>query len=75
MTLNVFANRPRRYAACASESWIARRRCHLKLLMEVARPTHAENGTVLSDYVTSDPWDNRRQPRERILSTAQKELK
>jgi phospholipid/cholesterol/gamma-HCH transport system ATP-binding protein len=34
---------------------------------EVARLTHAENGTVLSDYVTSDPWDKRRQPRERLL--------
>ena len=35
--------------------------------LEVARLTHAENGTVLSDYVTSDPWDKRRQPRERLL--------
>lgn len=35
--------------------------------VEVARLTHAENGTVLSDYVTSDPWDKRRQPRERLL--------
>jgi len=34
---------------------------------EVARLTHAENGTVRSDYVTSDPWDKRRQPRERLL--------
>lgn len=35
--------------------------------VEVAHLTHAENGTVLSDYVTSDPWDKRRQPRERLL--------
>ena len=34
---------------------------------EVTRLTRAENGTVLSDYVTSDPWDKRRHPRERIL--------
>ncbi len=34
---------------------------------EVARLTHAENGTVFSDFVTSDPWDKRRQPREQIL--------
>ena len=37
------------------------------LLTEVTRLTRAENGTVLSDYVTSDPWDKRRHPRERIL--------
>lgn len=34
---------------------------------EVARLTNAENGTVISDFVTTDPWDKRRQPREQIL--------
>jgi len=36
-------------------------------LPEVTRLTHAENGTVLSDYVTSDPWDKRRRPHDRLL--------
>jgi ABC-type multidrug transport system ATPase subunit len=36
-------------------------------LPEVTRLTEADNGTVFSDYVTSDPWDKRRQPRERVL--------
>jgi len=36
-------------------------------LPAVVRLTHAENGTVLSDFVTSDPWDKRRRPRDQIL--------
>ncbi|HSQ19592.1 MAG TPA: ATP-binding cassette domain-containing protein [Blastocatellia bacterium] len=36
-------------------------------LPEVVRLTHAESGTVISDFVTSDPWDKRRRPREQIL--------
>jgi ABC-type transporter Mla maintaining outer membrane lipid asymmetry ATPase subunit MlaF len=36
-------------------------------LRAVARLTHADNGTVISDFATSDPWDKRRLPRERIL--------
>jgi phospholipid/cholesterol/gamma-HCH transport system ATP-binding protein len=34
---------------------------------EVVRLTQADNGTVISDFVTSDPWDKRRIPREQIL--------
>lgn len=34
---------------------------------EVVRLTQAENGTVFSDFVTNDPWDKRRRPREQIL--------
>jgi phospholipid/cholesterol/gamma-HCH transport system ATP-binding protein len=33
----------------------------------VVRLTQAQNGTVISDFVTSDPWDKRRRPREQIL--------
>jgi phospholipid/cholesterol/gamma-HCH transport system ATP-binding protein len=36
-------------------------------LNEVVRLTHADNGTVISDFVTADPWDKRRRPREPIL--------
>jgi len=36
-------------------------------LNEVVRLTHADNGTVISDFATSDPWDKRRRPREPIL--------
>jgi len=36
-------------------------------LPAVVRLTHAENGTVISDFETSDPWDKSRRPRERIL--------
>ncbi len=36
-------------------------------LPPVVRLTHAENGTVLSDFATSDPWDKRRRPRDQIL--------
>ncbi len=36
-------------------------------LAAVVRLIHAENGTVISDFATSDPWDKSRQPRERIL--------
>ena len=36
-------------------------------LREVTRLTEADNGTVFSDYATADPWDKRRQPRERVL--------
>ena len=36
-------------------------------LPAVIRLTHAENGTVLSNYVTSDPWDKRRRPQDRLL--------
>jgi phospholipid/cholesterol/gamma-HCH transport system ATP-binding protein len=35
--------------------------------LEVRRLTKADNGTIFSDFVTADPWDRRRQPRERIL--------
>lgn len=34
---------------------------------EVVRLTEADNGTVISDFATTDPWDKRRQPREQIL--------
>jgi ABC-type transporter Mla maintaining outer membrane lipid asymmetry ATPase subunit MlaF len=37
------------------------------LLPAVARLTHADNGTVISNFVTSDPWDKDRRPRERVL--------
>jgi len=36
-------------------------------LPAVVRLTHADNGTVLSDFATNDPWDKRRRPREQIL--------
>lgn len=36
-------------------------------LRAVVRLTHAENGTVLSDFATADPWDKSRRPREQIL--------
>jgi phospholipid/cholesterol/gamma-HCH transport system ATP-binding protein len=36
-------------------------------LPEVTRLTEADNGTEFSDYITPDPWDKRRQPRERVL--------
>jgi phospholipid/cholesterol/gamma-HCH transport system ATP-binding protein len=36
-------------------------------LPAVVRLTHADNGTVLSDFATTDPWDKRRRPREQIL--------
>jgi hypothetical protein len=37
-------------------------------LPAVVRLTHAENGTMLSDFVTTDPWDKTRRPRDQILS-------
>lgn len=36
-------------------------------LRAVARLTHADNGTVISDVPVLDPWDKTRQPRERVL--------
>jgi phospholipid/cholesterol/gamma-HCH transport system ATP-binding protein len=36
-------------------------------LPAVTRLTHAENGTVISDFYTPDPWDKSRRPREAIL--------
>jgi len=36
-------------------------------LRAVARLTHADDDTVLSDFRVSDPWDKSRKPRERIL--------
>ena len=36
-------------------------------LPAVVRLTHANNGTVLSDFETSNPWDKSRVPREQIL--------
>jgi phospholipid/cholesterol/gamma-HCH transport system ATP-binding protein len=36
-------------------------------LRAVARLTHADNGTEISDLPVSDPWDKSRKPRERIL--------
>jgi len=36
-------------------------------LPEVTRLTAADNGTVFSDYAPANPWDQRRQPRERVL--------
>jgi len=36
-------------------------------LRAVARLTHADNGTVISDFPVLDPWDKTRKPRERIL--------
>jgi phospholipid/cholesterol/gamma-HCH transport system ATP-binding protein len=36
-------------------------------LPAVVRLTHADNGTVLSDFATADPWDKRRRPRDQIL--------
>jgi ABC-type antimicrobial peptide transport system ATPase subunit len=35
--------------------------------IEVRRLTKADNGTILSDFVTADPWDKRRRPHEQIL--------
>jgi phospholipid/cholesterol/gamma-HCH transport system ATP-binding protein len=35
-------------------------------LPTVTRLTHAENGTVISDFYTPDPWDKSRRPREAI---------
>jgi phospholipid/cholesterol/gamma-HCH transport system ATP-binding protein len=35
--------------------------------LEVRRLTKADNGTVLSDFAATDPWDKRRRPHERIL--------
>lgn len=36
-------------------------------LPEVTRLTEADNGTIFSDYAPANPWDKRRQPRERVL--------
>lgn len=36
-------------------------------LPTVTRLTHADNGTTISNFATSDPWDKTRRPRERIL--------
>jgi phospholipid/cholesterol/gamma-HCH transport system ATP-binding protein len=36
-------------------------------LPPVVRLTHAENGTILSNLVTTNPWDKRRRPRDQIL--------
>lgn len=36
-------------------------------LPAVTRLTNADNGTVISNFATSDPWDKSRQPIERIL--------
>ena len=36
-------------------------------LRAVARLTHADNGTIISDFPVADPWDKSRKPRERIL--------
>jgi phospholipid/cholesterol/gamma-HCH transport system ATP-binding protein len=36
-------------------------------LRVVVRLTHADNGTVISDFPVADPWDKRRKPRQRIL--------
>ncbi len=36
-------------------------------LRAVARLTHADNGTEISDFPVADPWDKTRRPRERIL--------
>ena len=36
-------------------------------LPAVTRLTQADNGTVISDFATSDPWDKSRRPIERIL--------
>jgi ABC-type transporter Mla maintaining outer membrane lipid asymmetry ATPase subunit MlaF len=36
-------------------------------LRAVARLTHGDNGTVISDLPVADPWDKNRKPRERIL--------
>jgi phospholipid/cholesterol/gamma-HCH transport system ATP-binding protein len=36
-------------------------------LPAVSRLTHADNGTTISSFVTTNPWDKSRQPRERIL--------
>lgn len=33
----------------------------------VTRLTHADNGTIISDYAVSDPWDKRRRPLGRVL--------
>ena len=36
-------------------------------LPTVTRLTHPENGTVISDYPVTDPWDKRRRPLEPVL--------
>jgi phospholipid/cholesterol/gamma-HCH transport system ATP-binding protein len=36
-------------------------------LPTVTRLTHADNGTIISSFATSDPWDKTRRPSERIL--------
>jgi phospholipid/cholesterol/gamma-HCH transport system ATP-binding protein len=36
-------------------------------LPAVSRLTHADNGTIISSFATSNPWDKRRRPREPIL--------
>jgi ABC-type multidrug transport system ATPase subunit len=36
-------------------------------LPSVSRLTHADNGTVISDFPVLDPWDKTRRPRERVL--------
>ena len=36
-------------------------------LPAVRRLTNADNGTVLSHFETSNPWDKSRVPREQIL--------
>lgn len=36
-------------------------------LPAVTRLTHADNGTVISDYPVTDPWDKRRHPLEPVL--------
>ena len=36
-------------------------------LRAIARLTHADNGTEISDFPVADPWDKTRKPRERIL--------
>lgn len=36
-------------------------------LPAVVRLTHADNGTVISNYVTDDPWDKRRRPQQPVL--------
>ena len=36
-------------------------------LPAVRRLTHSDNETVISEFATSDPWDKRRRPLERVL--------
>ena len=40
---------------------------HASTRSEVTRLTQADNGTVFSDYAPANPWDKRRQPREKVL--------